>query len=144
MPTTARKRTLPVPRERVWKVLEDPHHMPRWWPGTKRVEGAHEGRWTQVFMTKRGHPVRADFRLLTSEPPRRRRWEQELEATPFERVLSESIIDVTLEPAGGGTQVTIVQRQKLRGYARTGGFLMRRATARKLEEALEGLSRICA
>jgi hypothetical protein len=48
-----------------------------------------------------------------------------------------------LEPADGGTLVTIVQRQKLRGYSRTGGFLLRRATKGKLQEALEGLEHVC-
>ena len=64
--------------------------------------------------------------------------------TPFERVLDESVIEVTLEPIDGGTQVTIAQRQKLRGYSRTGGFMLRRATKGKLREALEGLERVCA
>jgi hypothetical protein len=39
--------------------------------------------------------------------------------------------------------VTISQQQKLRGYSRTGGILLRRATDSKLDEALEGLARIC-
>jgi hypothetical protein len=38
--------------------------------------------------------------------------------------------------------VTIEQRQRLRGYSATGGFMLRRATGRKLEEALDGLERI--
>ncbi len=63
--------------------------------------------------------------------------------SPFERVLTESVIEVVLEPEGDGTKVTIAQRQKLRGYSRTGGFLLRRATRNKLDEALEGLERIC-
>ena len=36
--------------------------------------------------------------------------------------------------------VTLSQRQKLRGYSRTGGFLMRRATKERLGEALDGLA----
>jgi Polyketide cyclase / dehydrase and lipid transport len=124
-------------------VLADPHHIPRWWPGVTRVEGVENERWTEVFVTKRGRPVRADFHLLTSEPPWRRAWEQELVGTPFERVLEEAITEVTLEPAGAGTQVTLAQRQKLRGYSRTGGFMMRRATKSKLQEAIEGLERAC-
>jgi uncharacterized protein YndB with AHSA1/START domain len=141
---TARQRTVPASQERVWEVLADPHQLHRWWPGTKRVEDAREDRWTQVFVTKRGRPVRADFHLLVSEPPWRRCWAQELAGTPFERVLSESTIDVTLTPADGGTLVTIVQRQKLRGYSRTGGLMVRRASTRKLDEALDELARICA
>ncbi len=140
---TVRTKTVPAPQQDVWEVLADPHHLPRWWPGTKRVEGAREDRWTQVFTTKRGRPVRADFHLLVSEPPWRRCWAQDVAGTPFERVLSESIIDVTLASADPGTVVTIVQRQKLRGYSRTGGLMVRRASARKLDEALAGLVVIC-
>ena len=44
--------------------------------------------------------------------------------------------------AGGGTEVSIAQAQKLRGYSRTGGFLMGSATKKKLDEALEGLERV--
>ncbi len=151
---------------RVWELLADPHHMPRWWPGVARMEDVREDRFTQVFVTKKGRPVRVDFHLLASEPPgtdgsgsARRRWEQEIAGTPFQRVLSESITEIVLEPlageageAGGEagerleparTRITIEQRQRLRGYSRTGGFLLRRATGAKLDEALEGLRRIC-
>jgi uncharacterized protein YndB with AHSA1/START domain len=130
-----------APQQQVWALLEDPHHMPRWWPGVVRVEGVEEDRFTQVFQTKRGRPVRMDFRLLANEPPWRRAWAQEIEGTPFERVLNESIIEVALEPEGTGTRVTIAQRQKLRGYSKTGGFLLRRATGDRLQEALDGLVR---
>jgi hypothetical protein len=118
--------------------------MPRWWPGVVRMEGVEQDRFTQVFMTKKGRPVRVDFRLVSSEPPSRRCWEQEIEGTPFERVLNESVIEVALEPEGSGTKVTIVQRQKLRGYSRTGGLLLRRATGGKLADALDGISRATA
>jgi carbon monoxide dehydrogenase subunit G len=132
----------------VWELIEDPHHMPRWWPGVTRMEGVEPDRFTQVFKTKRGRPVRMDFRVLASHPPAYggdaagRAWEQELAGSPFERVLNESVIEVVLEPDGDGTRVTIEQRQKLRGYSRTGGFLLKRATRRKLDEALDGLARI--
>jgi uncharacterized protein YndB with AHSA1/START domain len=143
MAVARRTRTIQAAPQRVWEVLEDPHHMPRWWPGVTRMEGVEEDRWTQVFKTKRGRPVRMDFRLLASEPPWQRAWEQEIAGSPFERVLSESVTEVVLEPEGSGTKVTIAQRQRLRGYSRTGGFMLRRATAKKLGEALEGLERIC-
>jgi uncharacterized protein YndB with AHSA1/START domain len=143
VPTTTYSRTIAAPVQRVWSMLEDPHHMPRWWPGVERMEGVDADRWTQVFMTKRGRHVRADFHLTASEPLRRRVWEQEVVGTPFERVLDEAVTEVTLAPTDGGTQVTIAQRQKLRGYSRTGGFLLRRATRGKLQEALEGLERVC-
>jgi carbon monoxide dehydrogenase subunit G len=142
MATAHRSRRLVAPPQELWEVIADPHHLPRWWPGVERVEGVGDGSFTQVFRTKRGRPVRADFRVLQSDRPWRRAWEQELPGTPFARVLSESVIEVHLEPAGSGTEVTIAQRQKLRGYSRTGGLLLRRATSAKLDEALDGLERI--
>ena len=147
MPTTRRSRTIPAPPDRVWKLVEDPDHMPRWWPGVTRMEDVQDDRWTQVFTTKKGRPVRLDFRLLASEPPGPdgdppavRRWEQELFGTPFERVLSEAITEMTVEAAEHGSRVTITQIHKLRGYSRTGGFLLRRATKTRLDEALQGLA----
>jgi len=117
--------------------------MPRWWPGVTRMEDVQDDRFTQVFVTKKGRPVRVDFHLVSSEPPWRRTWEQEILGTPFERVLHASVTEVVLEPAADGTRITIAQRQKLRGYSRTGGLLLRRATAKRLDEALEGLAQIC-
>jgi uncharacterized protein YndB with AHSA1/START domain len=144
MAAATRSRTLRASPEEVWRVIADPHHLPRWWPGVTRVEGVEDDRFTQVFKTKRGRPVRADFRVLASEPPASRAWRQELAGTPFERVLNESVVEVTLMPDPAGTEVTISQRQKLRGYSRTGGFMLRRATRSKLDEALDALERICA
>ncbi len=142
--TSQRERTIPVEPEALWKVIEDAHHMPRWWPGVARMEGVEGDRFTQVFMTKRGRPVRADFHLVANEPPWRRAWAQDVEGTPFERVLREAVTEIALAPAeGGGTRVILAQRQKMRGYSRTGGFLVRRATADKLDEALANLERIC-
>jgi uncharacterized protein YndB with AHSA1/START domain len=143
MASTRRERTIATAPQRVWEVVEDAHHMPRWWPGVLRMEGVEDDRFTQVFTTKKGRAVRMDFHVLASEPPYRRAWAQELAGTPFERVLSEAITEVLLDPVEGGTRVTIVQHQKLRGYSRTGGFLLRRATRERLDEALEGLDRIC-
>ena len=143
MAVVLRTRTLPVSQQAIWDVIADPHHMPRWWPGVERMEGVEEGRFTQVFKTQRGRPVRADFHVVDSQPPWVRSWAQEIPGTPFERVLNESSIEVRLLPVEGGTQVTVSQEQKLRGYSRTGGFLLRRATAARLDDALDGLARIC-
>ncbi len=147
MPTTRRSRTLASSPERVWEVVGDPSHMARWWPEVRRMEGVSEDRFTQVFMTKKGRMVRVDQFLLEAQPPGsagdprgQMRWTQEIEGTPFERVLEESVTEVLLQAAGAGTRVTISQSQKLRGYSRTGGFLLRRATKRKLDEALDGLA----
>lgn len=151
MPTARRTRTIPAAIEGVWEVVADPHHLPRWWPGVKRMEGVGPDAWTEVHLTKKGRAVRVDFRLLESQEPgsreggaARRAWEQEIDGTPFERVLDESITEVTLEPANGGTAVTVERRQRLRGASRFGGGMMlKRATAKRLDEALAELERIC-
>jgi hypothetical protein len=149
MPASKRTRMVSASPEQVWDVIADPHHMPRWWPGVMRMEDVGEDHWTQVFQTKKGRPVRVDYHLIKSDPPGPggdppgvRSWEQEIEGTPFERVLAESITELVLEPLQTGTQVTLIQRQKLRGYSRTGGFLLRRATRERLDEALKGLDGI--
>jgi hypothetical protein len=114
----------------------------------ERMEGVEDDRFTQVFKTRRRRTVRADFRVLASEPPGgeytsgHRTWSQEVEGTPFEPVLHESITEIAVEPADGGTKVTIAQRQRLRGYSKTGALAMRSATGKRLDEALDGLERI--
>ena len=143
MPRTARTRTLRAPPEDVWKVVADPHHFPRWWPRVDRVEAVDDGRWTKVFTTRKGRSVRADFELVEARPPYVCAWRQEVEDSPFERVLGDAVTEVRIEPAPEGARVTIEQRQKLRGLARFGGLLVRRATGRVLDEALDGLERAC-
>lgn len=146
--TAKRTRVVDAPIAEVWKVIGDPYQMPRWWPRVERMEGVEEDRFTQVFVSKRRHTVRADFRVLASEPPDReypsghRTWSQEVAGTPFERVLHESITEILVEPVPEGTKVTLAQRQKLKGYTRFGALSMRGATIKRLDEALDGLARI--
>ena len=141
MPTTAvSTRAISAPQKAIWDLISDPHHQPRWWPGVERVEGVTTDHFTQVLKTKRGRPVRADFRIVHSDPPWTVAWEQLLPGTPFARVLSASVIEVTLEPEGDATTVTIAHQQQMKGYSRTGGLMLRRATSSRLGEALEGLA----
>lgn len=128
----------------MWDVVADPYHLPRWWPRVGRVEGVQRRSWTKVFMTSKGRPLRADYRLLGSEPQRRLEWEQELEGSPFEKVLSRAVTEVSLAPEDSqATRVTIELRQTPRGFSRFGGFMMRRASRSLIDEALEGLSAAC-
>jgi uncharacterized protein YndB with AHSA1/START domain len=146
--SATRSRLVAAPLAEVWAVVEDPYQMPRWWPSVERMEGVEDDRFTQVFKTRRRRTVRADFRVLASEPPGgeytsgHRTWSQEVAGTPFEPVLHESITEIAVEPADGGTKVTIAQRQRLRGYSKTGALAMRSATGKRLDEALDGLARI--
>ena len=139
MPTARRSRTVAAPPERVWGTVGDPHHLPRWWPRVQRVEGVTDEHFTEVLGTDDGRSLRADFRVVVSRQPERRAWEQELAGTPFERLFAAATTEVTLTPDPAGTRVTLVVRQQLRGSARLGGFMVRRATRRVLDEALEAL-----
>ena len=141
MPTTRRRRRLDAPSQEVWAVVADPHHLPRWWPRATRVEDVTGERWTMLLATAKGRNVRADYRVVSSEPPRRRRFAQELAGSPFERLLRSSEIEIALSESDGGTEVTMELSQKLRGASRLGGFMFRGAARRTLDEALESLER---
>ena len=139
--TVRRSRTVAAPLDDVWAIVADPHHLPRWWPLCERVEAVDPDAWTSVLRSARGRAVRADYRLEADEPPRRRAWALQLAGTPFERLLREQRTEVTLQEApGGGTDVTLTEVHRARGTARLGGFLVRRAARRRLDEALEALA----
>jgi uncharacterized protein YndB with AHSA1/START domain len=135
MPTARRSRTVAAPPERVWETVGDPHHLPRWWPRVTRVEAVTAEHFTEVLATQDGRSLRAELHVVES----RRLWEQELEGTPFERVFAAASTEVKLDAYEGGTRVTLVVRQQVRGSARLGGFMVRRATGRVLDEALDSL-----
>ena len=139
MPTTRRSRTVAAVPEQVWETVGDPYHLPRWWPRVERVEGVSDEHFTEVLQTEGGRSLRADFRVVESTPPQWRAWEQEVAGSPFERIMLAARTEVRLEPASGGTRVTLDVRQQMRGTARFGGFMVRRATRRTLDEALTAL-----
>jgi uncharacterized protein YndB with AHSA1/START domain len=143
VPRTTRSATIPASPEQIWRTVCDPHHLPRWWPRVQRVESVDAERFTQVLATDKGRSVRADFRVLESRAPAVRRWAQDVEGSPFERLLRSAETEVRLEREGiAATRVTLTMRQRLRGAGVLGGFMVRRATARRLDEALAGLARL--
>jgi uncharacterized protein YndB with AHSA1/START domain len=139
-----RKRRIAAPAEALWSVIADPYHLPRWWPGTQRVENVTEGEpgersWTQVLATRGGRGVRADFHGIEEGNGERFVFEQTVEGTPFERFVRRARTEIELEPKEGGTQVTMALDRQLRGLSRLGSPMMRRAIGRTLNEALDGL-----
>jgi uncharacterized protein YndB with AHSA1/START domain len=134
-------------RERVWDLVSDPHHLPRWWPRTGRVEdvrqvaGGRRSRWTTVLETQRGSGVRADYRCTSAAAGERYVWEQEIEGTPFEKILRSAALEIHLQPRNAGTVVTLAASERLRGLSRLGSPMMRRAIRQRLDEALDGLER---
>ncbi len=144
MPTARRSRTISASVEQLWDVIGDPHHLPRWWPRVDRVEDVDGGAFTEVMTTRKGKVVRADFHLVQVEGDMHRlRWEQSVEGTPFANLLKSAATEVRLTPAGAATEVTIELQQTLNGFfSRFGGYMVRRAAAATIQDALDGLERI--
>jgi uncharacterized protein YndB with AHSA1/START domain len=129
--------------EQVWRTVCDPHHLPRWWPRVQRVEAVDADRFTEVLASDKGRSVRADFRVEESLAPEVRRWRQEVEGSPFERILRSAAIEVRLAPdAPDGTRATVTIDQRFRGVGALGGFVARRAARRQADDALAGLARV--
>jgi uncharacterized protein YndB with AHSA1/START domain len=146
---TRRQRTIGAPAQELWEIVRDPHHLARWWPRVTRVEGVQGGGveggiFTEVLQTDKGKAIRADF-LITEidQAGRRLTWAQQLQGSPFARLLASAETEVWLTPEGSDTQVTIELRQSLTGILpRLGGYMVHRAAAATLDGALDGLEAI--
>jgi len=146
VPRVVRKRRIPASASVIWSVISDPYHLPRWWPGTNRVENVTTGepkgrKWTQVLETKDGRGVRTDFRCTSAAQDERYLFEQLVEGTPYAKTLKSATTEIFLEPEGSETEVVLARELKLKGLNRFGGFMFRRATGRILSDALNGLER---
>ena len=139
MPSVKRARSIAAERDALWEIVSDPYHLPRWWPSVQRVEDASPEAWTKVLRSPKGRAIRADYTRVSAEPPARLVWRQEVAESPFERILREAVTEISLEPENGATRVELRSTQRLRGLARFGSFMVRRATGRLLDEALDGL-----
>lgn len=145
MPRVTRQRTIEAPVAEVWRLVSDPHSLPRWWPRTARVENVvskdagRRSQWTKVLQTAEGRGVRADFRCLSSAREERYVWEQELEGTPFAKHLHRSEVEIELRVEGETTAVAISSVQTMRGLSRLGGVMLKRAQGAILDEALDGI-----
>jgi uncharacterized protein YndB with AHSA1/START domain len=138
------RRETVVPRapDEVWQVISDPAQLPRWWPGVTRVEEATTQAWTTVLTSPKGKSVRMDFTRVEASEPTRLVWRQEVEQSPFERILAEATTSLELSEAEAGTRVAIALDQKPRGWARFAPLQFRAAGVRQVQGALEGLERL--
>ena len=147
MPRVTRRRAIAAPPQEVWRLISDPHSLPRWWPRVGRVENVdrrsagRRSQWTKVLETNHGRGVRADYRCVSAAANERYVWEQQLEGTPFAKHLRRSEVEVALRGEGDGTRVTLSSVQTLRGLSRLGSPLMRRGQGAILDEALNGIER---
>jgi carbon monoxide dehydrogenase subunit G len=139
-----RDRVLAASPAEVWAVVGDPGTLSRWWPRVERVESVDAGGFTEVYRTKKGTAVRADFRIAVLEDEQELRVVQQLEGTPFARIFTAASKRATLAPADGGTRVTLELDQTPAGMARFGGLMVRGAMRKQLDEALDGLAALLA
>jgi uncharacterized protein YndB with AHSA1/START domain len=94
----ADRELLAAPRD-VWRFLEEPHHLPDWWPGLGTVEPDRRGvsagaRWRvrsrEPTLFRRAHAE--DTLLVTAAEPEAR--------FAFELVRAKVRAELVLEPAG--------------------------------------------
>ena len=137
-----RETVVPQAPEEVWRLVSDPAQLPRWWPGVTRVEDATAHAWTTVLASPKGKSVRMDYSRVEATEPTRLVWRQEVEQSPFERILTEATTSVELSAADEGTRVAIELDQKPRGWARLAPLQFRAAGKRQVEGAVEGLERL--
>lgn len=170
MPTATASRSIAAPAQELWELVSDPHHLPRWWPRVERVEAVEGFAFTEVLRSDRGRIVRADFLTLErDEQALRLLWAQQIEGTPFSRILAASETEVRLRSQGDGgsapTEVSISLAQTLPGvfkrgasaktplgaplsqgayglFSQVGSPMVRRAAAVTVKGALDGLARI--
>jgi hypothetical protein len=105
-----------------------------------RVEAVVDDQFTLVIPTRKGRPMRVDYRIVESVEPQLQVWTQEVIGTPFERLLDESLTTLRISPAQAGSSVQIELLQRMRGWARLGGWMLRRTNRQRLTSALETLA----
>lgn len=132
MLTVQRSRTIAASPEDLWDVLGDPHHLPRWWPRVSRVEAVEQDAFTEVLTGPSGKIVRADFKLLEQVHRQRIVWSQQVENTPFARVLRSAETEITL---AGDSEGHATRSLALEGHA--AGSLVSEGDATR-SMALEG------
>jgi uncharacterized protein YndB with AHSA1/START domain len=128
--------------EEVWGLVSNPARLPQWWPGVTRVEEASEDAWTTVLSSARGKALRVDYSRVETEPERRVVWRQEVEESPFERILASSTTEISLAEDADGTRVSVSLEQRPRGWARFAPLQFRAAGRRQVQGAVEGLDAV--
>jgi uncharacterized protein YndB with AHSA1/START domain len=135
---------VPAAPEEVWSLVSEPTRLPQWWPGVTRVEEASEDAWTMVLSSPKGKSVRVDYTRVEAEHERRLVWRQEVEQSPFERILASATTEIALAPEDSGTRVRVAIDQRPRGWARFAPLQFRAAGRRQVQGAVEGLDALFA
>ena len=96
MPSFHDTATSQAPPEDVWKLLYDPSRFPDWWARVGTVELGGEGEYT---MYPEGYPDFPMAQLLDTERDNQR--------VTVSCLVSDLRFEWRLEPAGGGTRITV-------------------------------------
>lgn len=96
MPSFHDTATSQAPPEDVWKLLYDPSRFPDWWAGVGTVELGGEGEYT---MYPEGYPDFPMAQLLDTE--------RDSQRVTVSCLVSDLRFEWRLEPAGGGTRITV-------------------------------------
>jgi hypothetical protein len=94
-----------------------------------------------VLETKRGTGVRVDYRCVGATDGTRYVWAQEIDGTPFERILRSAELEIELQGEDSRTTIRLSSSERLRGLSRLGSPMLWRATRLRLDEALNGIER---
>jgi uncharacterized protein YndB with AHSA1/START domain len=133
---------VPAAPEEVWGLVSDPARLPQWWPGVTRVEEASAQAWTTVLNSPQGKALRVDYTRVEAEPESRLVWRQEVEESPFERILASATTEIALAAEPEGTRVSVALDQRPRGWARFAPLQFRAAGRRQVRGAVEGLAAV--
>ncbi|MGH2716140.1 MAG: SRPBCC family protein [Thermoleophilaceae bacterium] len=134
-----RETVVPAAPEEVWGLVSDPARLPQWWPGVTRVEEATGDAWTTVLSSPKGRSLRVDYTRVEAEAERRLVWRQEIDESPFERILASATTEITLAAEADGTRVAVAVDQRPRGWGRFAPLQFRAAGRRQVQGAVEGL-----
>jgi uncharacterized protein YndB with AHSA1/START domain len=104
--TIEREITIAAPVERVWELITQPEHVGTWFGDAGAEIDLRPGGAMALSWEEHG-TVRA--RVERVEPPRRfsYRWASKMDAEPEEG--ASTLVEFTLEPAGAGTLLRVVE-----------------------------------
>lgn len=114
----ARKRTIPAPATRVWKVVAKAERLPEWYAraaSAEVLEGSGLGRRQRLRSQWQGHDSEVDQLITAFEPERLLEWRHEAErlgGQPAPRFAAETVVRIKLQAQGpDATEVVLESRQ---------------------------------
>ncbi len=146
-----RSRSLRGRPPRAWRLLADPDNLPRWWPETdaRRVASrARPGARPQPLHPglgdrARARPVRADYRCTAATRASGSSGSSRSRAPRSRSSCARAVLEVRVGEDEGEerSRVTIEARRRCAASRVSAAPMMRRATKRTLEAALDGIER---